>query len=1648
MDLFGPTFVKSLNKKSYCLVVTDDYSRSDNGTELKNNDLNQFSGMKGIKREFSVPRTPQQNSITERKNKTLIKTARTMLIDSLLSIPFWLKQLILLAMSRIGKFNGKVDEGFLVGYYVNSKAFRVFNNRTRIVQETLHVKFLENKHNVTGEESNQQYVLFLVWSFGYTNPQNTDGDDAFDGKEPKFDEKKPESEVIVSPSSSDQSKKHDDKTKKEAKGKSLVEPLTGYRNLSAEFEDFSNNSIDEVNAAGSLVPTVGHFSPDSTNTFSAVGPSNANASPTHRKSSWIDASQYPDDLDMLELEDITYFDDDDNVGAEADFNNLETSISVSPIPTTRVHKDHHVTQIISDLSLATQARSMKRVAKDQGGLSQINNEDFHTYGKLASTPIDTENPLLNDPDNEDVDVHTYRSMIGSLMYLTSSRPDIMFACMSAKRTSWNEFTSSMASAVICLSLGKGIFRVETPLFEGMLVAQQVAKERDVEVHGEEVNIGDVSEGDVSAAHVEVPTVDDKEVSNAVKDVQDAESAQDQGRTTESQAEIYKIDLDHANKVLSMQEDETKPAEVQETEGQARKNMIGYLKNVAGFKMDYFKGMSYDDIHPIFEAMFNSNMAFLQKTKEQIKEEESRALKRINETLAEKAAKRQKLDEEVEELKRHLQIMPNKDDDVYTEATPLARKVFVVDYKIIKLNNKPYYKIIRADDTYQFYVSFLSLLKNFDREDLEALWSLVKERFSTTKPKNFSDDFLLVTLGEMLEKPDIHAGDLEESKKCTWSNKGQGMEAIGIMWCANHKFYNYPANFVSREEVPTYKIHSRLDVECCFKFINSISFSIQSSICLKYNLPLQPRCENDPRKLFTAADLIESSFHHPKQPVFIMKSPISNNGLLNLSVKHEIDQDSLNSAAGGNFLDKMPCDCLSIIESKSKVRYSRDKPVVAKVSTNAFTSGVSPDVVELKDMVRALLLDKKVQNQSPAPVKTVKESCVTYGGAHSYRIYPTTDGNVYRDNIQEYVSQAYAVNYNQGNTGYRPQMMSNQIRPPGFPSVPNNQNVQRNNQNRFIPNQNRGNDFNQGLVYQPLVMKNMQTQGQNMQNQLTNLTDLITKFVNSNTAFTSSSGTLLSNMIANPKSDLKAITTRSGMPYDGLEIPPPVVENEPETTKDIVNPTNNGNTKDVQPQAVQSKPVTSELAIALKLCEMARTSLNEHCSEVFLKKLPEKLGDPGMFLIPCDFPGMAECLALADLGASINLMPYSMWKILCLPDLTPTCMTLELADHSISRLVGVAEDVYVKVGELTLRVGKEVITFNLDRTLRYSANYSDMTAKRIDVIDMALVELKALPLHLEYAFLEGNDKLLFIIAKDLSVEEKTALITVLKSDKRAIAWKLSEKILKRCEDTNLCLSWEKSHFMVKGARPMTRLLEKDTPFIFSQECVDAFHTLKRKLTEAPILIALNWDMPFELMYDASDFAIGAVLGKRQDKHFRPIHYASKTMTDVESNYTTTEKEMFAVVYAFKKFWSYWILNKSIVYTNHSALKYLFEKKYSKARLLRWNPLISSMLATLDQPEVTMDQITQPERFSLANSKAAGLARSPFLKFFPTASSSYHNPTSQTSKSMVIILSILERTYLSRLSLISKLLLRTIKTREFGQAQRLKTSASWEAPHAYL
>ncbi|GJX47459.1 reverse transcriptase domain-containing protein [Tanacetum coccineum] len=184
----------------------------------------------------------------------------------------------------------------------------------------------------------------------------------------------------------------------------------------------------------------------------------------------------------------------------------------------------------------------------------------------------------------------------------------------------------------------------------------------------------------------------------------------------------------------------------------------------------------------------------------------------------------------------------------------------------------------------------------------------------------------------------------------------------------------------------------------------------------------------------------------------------------------------------------------------------------------------------------------------------------------------------------------------------------------------------------------------------------------------------------------------------------------------------------------------------------------------------------------------------------------------------------------------------------------------------------------------------------------------------------------------------------------------DKMLKRCEDTNLVLNWEKCHFMCKEGIMLGHKISKSEIEVDQakvdviaklphpttvkgfldnvRRSIDAFETLKKKLTEAPILVIPNWNLPFKLMCDASDFEIGAVFGQRKTKHFQPIHYASKTMTESQIHYTTTEKEMLAVVYAFEKFRPYLVLSKSIVYTDHSALKYLLSKRNAKPRLLWW------------------------------------------------------------------------------------------------------------------
>nr|GEW86791.1 reverse transcriptase domain-containing protein [Tanacetum cinerariifolium] len=723
------------------------------------------------------------------------------------------------------------------------------------------------------------------------------------------------------------------------------------------------------------------------------------------------------------------------------------------------------------------------------------------------------------------------------------------------------------------------------------------------------------------------------------------------------------------------------------------------------------------------------------------------------------------------------------------------------------------------------------------------------------------------------------------------------------------------------------------------------------------------------------------------------------------------------------------------------------------------------------MVRAFLLDKKNQSSAPAPsptpspVKAIEPNCVTCGGAHSYQNYPATSVNVYRDNIQEYVSQAAAANYNQGNTrsGTLP---SNTITNPkkDLMGITTRSSVAY--QRSIIPTPSK-------VVKQRIEVTKDQVQTPSSQSTAP-VQPPVVQF---------ETQTLVSEPVVAPVSAL--------MPNLKPSIPYPL-RRDNERRRDQAN-------KQIEKFYEIFKDMSFEISFtdalilmpkfastlkALignkeKLSEMTRTPMNEHCSVVILNKLPRKLGDPGNFLIPCEFLGMDECLALADLGANINLMPLSAWEGLSLSELTPNCMTLELAYRSVSKPIGIAKDVSVKVGvfyfpadfvvvdfkldprislilgrcflktcrslidvhkgELTLCIENKAITYNLDQTWRYSANYN--RTNKIDVIDMACEEysqevlgfsdvteanaflgleddlnspefnplyydlegdillfeailnsepLPPLPNHEQYMssfkkelkkkitftcpygtfayrrmpfglcnapgtfqrcmlaiFHDMVEKTMKVFMKDFSVFRNSFENGISRVD----------KMLQRCEDTNLCLNWDNSHFMVKegivlGHKISKNEIEVDKAKVnviaklphpttvkeysvhFLRRLYQSFPNVKEKTHGSFNLDCSKLDLPFELMCDASDFAIGTVLGQHHEKHFRHIHYASKTMTDAKSNYTTTEKEMLAVVYAFEKFRSYLIMNKSVVHTDHSAFKYLFAKKDAKARLLRW------------------------------------------------------------------------------------------------------------------
>nr|GEW85064.1 putative ribonuclease H-like domain-containing protein [Tanacetum cinerariifolium] len=869
MDLFGPTFVKSLSKKSYCLVITDDYSRftwvfflvtkdettlilktfitglenqlsltvkvirSDNGIEFKNYDLTQFCGLKGIKREFSVPRTPQKNGIAERKNRTLIEAARTMLADLLHLIPFWAEAVNTACYVQnrvlVTKPYNKTPYDLLHGRPPSLGFIRPFSYPVTILntldhlgkfqgKETLHVNFLENKHNVAG--------IGPTWLFDIDSLSGT---------------------MNYHPVSVE----------------NQTNSSAGYKDLSAEFAKCSNNSSIGVNAASSTVPTVGQNFINSTNTFSAAGHSNTaeegiDYEEVFAPVAWIEAIRlflaYASFMGFMVYQMDVKSAFIDGTIEEQVYVCQPQGLRILIILIKYTKWSRHFMDYIKLQELAF-CKSFEKLIKDRFQMSSIGEITFFlglqvkqkkdgifisqdkyvakilrkfrlTEGKLASTPIDVEKPLSKDPDGEDVDVHTYKSMIGSLMYLTSSRPDIMLQkkvviseaviqdvlrlddakgvdcllneeiftglarmkyekpstkltfykafflsqwkflihtilrSMSAKRTSWNEFSSAMALAVICLSTGrkfnfskyifdslvknvdssskfymyprirKGFSRVKTHLFEGML---SVRENVEADIREEQVPDDTVVAATTAAPEDVLTAVKKMERVNKVKAFklrrlkkvrtsQRIDTSDDMEDVTSVSAASIIISAAEPNVptatptivpvtaaytrrrkgviIRDLEEEYTpiKPAETK-SKDKGKGIMIKEPKPMKKQDQVKFDAEYARKLHEELNKEIDWDMA-IDHMKQKAKEDKT------------KAAKRRKLNEEakeVKDLKQHLEIVPDEDDDVYTEATLLARKVPVVDYQIIQVNNKPRYKIIKADGTHQLYASFITML---------------------------------------------------------------------------------------------------------------------------------------------------------------------------------------------------------------------------------------------------------------------------------------------------------------------------------------------------------------------------------------------------------------------------------------------------------------------------------------------------------------------------------------------------------------------------------------------------------------------------------------------------------------------------------------------------------------------------------------------------------------------------------------------------------------------------------------------------------------------------------------------------------------------------------------------------------------------------
>ncbi|GJY17542.1 ribonuclease H-like domain-containing protein [Tanacetum coccineum] len=333
--------------------------RCDNGTEFKNYDMNQFCGIKGIKRKFSNARTPQQNGVAKRKNRILIEAARTMVLVTKPHNKHTLNSYL---------FDGKADEGFLVGYSINSKAFRVFNSRTRKVEENLHVNFLENKPNVAGSGPEWLFDIDTLTNSMNYHPVNagnrtngnagleTNSDAGQAGKE-----NVPDQEYILLPllhTSSNvpsNSEKDESSPKDDAGKKNEVKDSAKEGNMNGPGEATNTDSTNRLNTVSSPVNTVSSPVNTVSSSFTTVDPGRAKEQRNEYES--LFDPLIPDLEDTADLQDTGIFGsayDDEYVGAEADLSNLETNMSVSPIPTTRIHKDHPKAQIIREIDSAVE----------------------------------------------------------------------------------------------------------------------------------------------------------------------------------------------------------------------------------------------------------------------------------------------------------------------------------------------------------------------------------------------------------------------------------------------------------------------------------------------------------------------------------------------------------------------------------------------------------------------------------------------------------------------------------------------------------------------------------------------------------------------------------------------------------------------------------------------------------------------------------------------------------------------------------------------------------------------------------------------------------------------------------------------------------------------------------------------------------------------------------------------------------------------------------------------------------------------------------------------------------------------------------------------------------------------------------------------